>query len=72
MTDAEDFRLKPCEHCQSEGRIIRTVSRHWGLEPREEDCGECPVCEGTGMELVETEPLDELDVEYMSHWRPLP
>ncbi len=59
---APDVRLKPCEDCQSEGRIIRAVSRHWGLEPREEDCGECPVCEGTGMALVEVEPVEEEEI----------
>jgi hypothetical protein len=57
-SNIEDFRLKPCEHCQSEGRIIRAVSRHWGMEPKEEDCGECPVCEGTGMEMIEVESID--------------
>jgi hypothetical protein len=56
--DANVERLKPCEHCRSEGRIIRVVSRHWGLEPKEEDCGECPVCEGDGMELIEVESID--------------
>jgi hypothetical protein len=55
---SDDVRLKPCEHCQSEGRIIRAVSRHWGLEPKEEDCGECPVCKGTGIELIEVESID--------------
>jgi hypothetical protein len=55
---SDDVRLKPCEHCQSEGRIIRSVSRHWGLEPKEEDCGECPVCKGTGMEMIEVESID--------------
>jgi hypothetical protein len=55
---SDDVRLKPCGLCQSEGRIIRAVSRHWGLEPKEEDCGECPVCKGTGMELIEVESID--------------
>jgi hypothetical protein len=55
---SDDVRLKPCGLCQSEGRIIRAVSRHWGLEPEEEDCGECPVCKGTGMELIEVESID--------------
>jgi hypothetical protein len=55
---SDDVRLKPCEHCQSEGRIIRAVSRHGGLEPKEEDCGECPVCKGTGMEMIEVESID--------------
>jgi hypothetical protein len=59
---SDDVRLKPCEHCQSEGRIIRAVSRHWGLEPKDEDCGECPVCEGTGMEMIEVESIDLHDL----------
>lgn len=54
----EDFRIKPCEHCQSEGRILRCGWYVW----EEVDCGECPVCEGTGMEMIETEPVEEQEI----------
>jgi hypothetical protein len=44
--------LMPCECCQSEGRIYRSDGG-----PDETDCGQCPICEGTGMALIESEPL---------------
>lgn len=59
-TDVEDMRAIRCEHCRAEGRIYREVSRHWGVDPETVDCGECPVCEGTCLELIETEQI-ELD-----------
>jgi hypothetical protein len=54
--------MQPCEHCGSEGRILRERTRQWGLEPEEIDCGECPVCEGTGYEIVPTEPVTEHEI----------
>lgn len=48
-----DFRLVLCEHCGSEGRIY---SGHPN-DPYPRDEGPCSVCEGTGMELVEVEPI---------------
>jgi hypothetical protein len=49
-----DPRIVPCEACGSEGRVYR------GQDER--DCGPCPACDGTGGEIVETEPvtLDDL------------
>ena len=50
-------RIVLCETCQSEGRILR------GAEPEPTDNGPCPVCDGTGEEIIETQPveLDDLD-----------
>lgn len=47
-----------CECCQSEGRIYRSNGG-----PNETDCGECPVCEGTGEVLVDSEPVTLEDLE---------
>lgn len=62
---SEDVRLVLCERCATEGRIIR-VSRPnppWSFDPVEEDCGECPDCEGAGQLLVEVEPIELEDIE---------
>lgn len=46
-----DPRIIPCTSCGSEGRIYR------GQYEDERDCGPCEACEGTGGEIVETEPV---------------
>lgn len=46
-----NLRIIPCECCQTEGRIYR------GQYEDERDYGQCPVCEGTGGEVIETEPV---------------
>jgi len=64
----DDPRVIPCQHCGTEGRIYR---RAWIYEPGcghahhhgEEDCGECPTCEGTCGEIIETEPITLEDME---------
>lgn len=68
--DAEDFLAGfaddpamnenriPCERCQSEGRIYRGHPN----DPNPRDEGPCPVCEGTGGELVETQPVTMEDL----------
>lgn len=48
--------LMPCECCGSEGRIYR------GQYEDERDCGECPVCDGTGSALIESEPASLEDI----------
>ena len=45
-----DIRIVPCECCGSEGRIYR------GQYEDERDCGQCPVCEGTGSMEITVEP----------------
>lgn len=51
-----DPRIVPCDYCQAEGRIYR------GQYEDERDCGECPVCEGTGSEIIEAEPIEMEDL----------
>lgn len=46
-----DPRIIPCQHCGSEGRLYARQYED------ERDVGECPVCEGTGGEIIETEPI---------------
>lgn len=48
-----DHRIVLCEHCGSEGRIYRGHAN----DPNPRDDGPCPVCEGTGYEVVTTEPI---------------
>lgn len=57
-----DPRIVPCEYCGSEGRIY--VGH--GNDPHPRDDGPCPACEGTGSEIIETEPvaLDDLDTMF--------
>ena len=48
-------RLIRCEYCDGEGRIYRGY-------PDERDEGQCSVCEGTGTDVVETEPVTEEEI----------
>jgi DnaJ-class molecular chaperone len=48
---------KLCERCGGEGQLY--TSRYGGNDPDVWPVGECPVCEGTGMETVEVEPVEE-------------
>lgn len=50
-------RIVPCESCASEGRILR------GQYEDERDCGPCPWCEGTGGEIIETQPVELEDIQ---------
>ena len=52
-----DVRIVPCEACGTEGRILR------GQYEGERDCGQCPVCNGTGCEIIEVEPIEMADLE---------
>lgn len=45
--------LVPCENCGTEGRIYIG----YGNDPNPCDAGPCPVCNGTGEEEVEAEPV---------------
>ena len=51
-----EVRLVLCSACGSEGRVIR----HFCGDDHDE--GPCPVCEGTGSEIVEVEPIDMEDL----------
>lgn len=48
-----------CEACGSEGRIL---TAH-GNDPHSTDNGECSVCKGTGLALVECDPVTLEDLE---------
>jgi len=65
MCDLLPFTLQRCQTCGSEGRIIRARHYFW-REPEEVDCGECPDCEGTGGELIATEPVTGTEIMELS------
>jgi Ribonuclease G/E len=52
--------IQPCETCDGEGRIIRRPSG--GNVWDEIDCGPCPDCDGSGVELLETERVTLNDI----------
>jgi hypothetical protein len=63
-----DPRIIPCECCGTEGRIYVLDFNHchetgggWG----ERDIGSCEACEGTGGEIIETQPITFEDLEMM-------
>lgn len=49
-----------CERCGGEGKLY--ASRYGGNDPDVWPIGECPVCEGSGYEVIETEPVDEEEI----------
>ncbi len=60
-----NLRTIACTNCDGEGRITRFTGefcRETGAAI-ERDYGKCPVCNGTGMEEIEVEPitLEDLD-----------
>lgn len=59
-------RIILCEACGSEGRIYEqhwTYERDCGPHLDDVDVGACPYCDGTGGEIIVTEPIDESDLE---------
>lgn len=40
-----------CRACGGEGRVLKGHPN----DPHPRDCGPCPTCDGTGIELAETE-----------------
>lgn len=79
ITPAVDsFRIVPCEACGSEGRIyLRCMTYEPGCGHAhyhgERDDGECPVCEGTGSAVIQTEPVDMDDLIFANgDWRQEP
>jgi len=54
-----DLRIVPCEACGTEGRIYRGHPN----DPHPRDAGPCPVCEGTGSEVIETWPIEMDDFD---------
>lgn len=53
-----DPRIWPCQWCGSEGRIY---SGHPN-DPDPRDEGACEACDGTGLEVIETEPIEMEDL----------
>lgn len=54
-----DERIVPCEACGSEGRILTAN----GNDPDSTDHGPCQHCEGTGGQIIETQPVEQADFE---------
>jgi hypothetical protein len=48
-----------CQNCGSEGRIFVGPPN----DPHPRDIGECPVCEGTGYEIILAESVDMEDLD---------
>ena len=61
-----DPRIVLCDHCGSEGRVRTGFYSHdqYGNEMLDER--ECPSCEGTGGEIIETQPIDMRDLDIMA------
>lgn len=57
-----DCRVVACEACGTEGRLYVTnydaSQGCWG----ERDIGPCPYCDGTGGEIIETQPIEMEDL----------
>ncbi len=53
-----DYRIILCEACSSEGRVYRGHAN----DPNPRDEGPCPACEGTGGEIIETQPIELEDL----------
>ena len=61
-TEAEaiaDLRIVACEACGTEGRVLVTMPGEWDPEDR----GPCPYCEGTGGEIITTQPIEMADLD---------
>jgi DnaJ-class molecular chaperone len=54
-------RIVWCEACSSEGRILTSNGG-----PDDTDHGPCPHCEGTGSEVIETQPIEMEDLSLMA------
>jgi hypothetical protein len=64
-------RIVLCEACGSEGHLYEWTSAldTWG-QPLQ-DISKCPWCEGTGGEIIETQPIELEDLDEMSGSLPL-
>ena len=49
-----------CSRCGGEGMLY--TSRYGGNDPNVWPTGQCPVCEGTGYELYDTEEIEEEEI----------
>ena len=57
--EALDHRIVACEACGTEGRRYYSVAGQW--DPV--DGGPCPYCEGTGGEIITTQPIEMADLD---------
>lgn len=67
-----DPRIVECSCCGGEGRVLESAwvyehgsgHGHWDAL----DAGPCPHCDGTGGEIIETQPieLEDLEQEFVS------
>ena len=57
--EALDHRIVACEACGIEGRRYYSVAGEWDLV----DGGPCPYCEGTGGEIITTQPIEMADLD---------
>jgi hypothetical protein len=65
MCDVCDWRIVMCEACGSEGRIYEpmwTYERDCGPHLDDVDVGPCPYCDGTGGEIIATQPIEFEDL----------
>jgi hypothetical protein len=53
-----DLRIVGCEYCSTEGKL------YCGEFDEERCIGDCPICEGTGGEIIETQPIDMEDLDH--------
>lgn len=58
-----------CSGCGGEGRIYQRETyfcRHTGYHEGDVDVGPCEPCEGTGGEIIATQPIELGDLDAMS------
>lgn len=58
MQAAEDVRLVLCEECHSEGRELTNDG-----SPYDQDWGPCLHCAGTGVAIIDVEPITMQDLD---------
>lgn len=59
-------RIVLCEACGSEGRFYIDTYRRDEYGNVMERVEECKYCEGTGGEIIETQPIELADLEQMA------
>jgi hypothetical protein len=56
--EALDHRIVPCEACGTEGRVY-----HGNGDKPWDYVEECPYCDGTGGEIITTQPIEMADLD---------
>ena len=59
-------RIVLCETCGSEGHLIVHSARDWHTGAWMDETEPCPYCEGTGGEIIETQPIDMEDLDVIA------